>query len=337
MEIPYFWKSTLDDVKTACESAKKASNKGIIGYSPGKRSIYMISYGDRKEKGSANYSSALGALNRDFYCQKDKNIPCIVIIGATHGQETEGVASILNFISLIETGKDLAGNTNDKLLELSGKVRLVFVPVLNPDGRARVEPDSIIGMKGSELRFWGQGTWKDGTLCGWPDCKSIHPIANHSNHLGGYYNDDGVNIMHDNFFNPMAEETKAIMKLCDDEAADFILHLHGGSNSQNDLLQTSYVTKEVNETIQKLAIRCMTVGKKEDLEFFVRPIPEYPCGENPPSFNLVSAIHHVCGGVSVCFESNECIMDEPGPKYNHAQVLRSHMILFEETLKMSLE
>jgi hypothetical protein len=44
-------------------------------------------------------------------------------------------------------------------------------------------------MKGSELRFWGQGTWKDGTLCGWPDCKSIHPIANHSNHLGGYYNE----------------------------------------------------------------------------------------------------------------------------------------------------
>ena len=32
-------------------------------------------------------------------------------------------------------------------------------------------------MDGDDLRFWGQGTWKDDTLCGWPACKRQHPMA----------------------------------------------------------------------------------------------------------------------------------------------------------------
>lgn len=337
MKLPNYWKTTLEDIEKAYDSAKNTAQKGIITYSAGNRPVYMLAYGEKKERGSANYSSALGALDKSCYKGSTANSPCVVIIGAVHGQETEGVASIMNLISLLEHGVDLDGNKNDTLLELTKKVRLVLVPVLNPDGRARVEPPAIVGLTGSELRYWGQGTWKDGSLCGWPDCKKIHPILDAADHLGGYYNDDGINIMHDNFFNPMAKETSAILQLCDDENADFILQLHGGSNSKGDLLQPAYVTKEVNEAVYDLSNRCLAAGKKEGLEFSVLDMPEYPHGENPPSFNLVSAIHHVCGGVSVCYESNECIIDEPGPKLTHRQIIRTHMILFEETIRMSLE
>jgi predicted acyltransferase len=40
--------------------------------------------------------------------------------------------------------------------------------------------------------------------------------------LGGYFNDNGINIMHDDFFMPMIEETNAILKVVRDEARESI-------------------------------------------------------------------------------------------------------------------
>jgi hypothetical protein len=60
-------------------------------------------------------------------------------------------------------------------------------------------------------------------------------------------------------------------------------------------------------------------------------------GENPPTFNLVCAVHHVCGAVSVCYESNECVIDEPGKHLTHAQIVRMHMILFAECFAFAAE
>ena len=62
-------------------------------------------------------------------------------------------------------------------------------------------------MTGDDLRFWGQGTWKDGTLCDWPACKRQHPMAGENiGFLGCYFNDAGINPMHDEFFAPMSPE-----------------------------------------------------------------------------------------------------------------------------------
>lgn len=54
---------------------------------------------------TANYSSACGAMDVSSY--KRKNRPCAMLIGAVHGNEPEGIAAILNLISMIETGKSL--------------------------------------------------------------------------------------------------------------------------------------------------------------------------------------------------------------------------------------
>ena len=337
MNLPVFWKTTLAEIDEAYGSACKVAEKRILTRSPGGRPVYMLAYGAKKLPGTANYSSALGSHDASCYKNPANDHPTIVLIGAEHGQETEGVAALMNLIALLETGKDLAGNGNDTLLALAEKARIVIVPVANPDGRARVQPAGMVGLTGYDLRYWGQGTWKDGSLCGWPECKKVHPIKGHEDFLGGYYNDNGINLMHDNFFHPYAAETQALLDLCADEAADFVLHLHGGSNSMGDLLQTNYVPLDVQQAIVELSKRCLAVGLKENLEFNVIPVPERESGANPPSFNLVSAVHHVCGGVSVCYESNECLIDEPGPHRTHEEITRMHMILFEETLRMALE
>lgn len=246
------------------------------------------------------------------------------------------MAALTNLISLLETGKDLAGKENNELLEAARGIRLVIVPVANADGRARVEGDCKVGRSFEELRHWGQGTWRDGSLCGWPECKKIHPIKDAAGFLGGYYNDDGVNLMHDNFFHPMARETQAILDLCEAEASDFVLHLHGGGNIKGGMLPTDYVTAECSRAIDELYERCQKVGDAEGLEFFRGAIPGIPSGANPPSFNLVSATHHACGSVAACYESNEGILDDPvGLPLTYEKILRMHEILFEECFKMA--
>ena len=251
-----------------------------------------------------------------------------MLIGATHGQETEGVAGIMNLISLLETGKDLRGQEVPDVVnafEACG-CRLVIVPIYNIDGRARCVPDSMIDELPEGLRHHGQGNWKDGTLCGWPGCKKIHPIKEAAGFLGAYFNDDGVNLMHDNFFAPMAKETVALMKLCDDEAPNCVIGLHGGSNSTNELLQPAYVPKYINLELFALASEVAENQTALGLKSKVNPIPEAE-KKTPPSFNLTTALHHVCGALSSTYESNEGLIDKNA--FTAEEILLHHYCLFK--------
>lgn len=332
-DAPEFWKTDLETIGQWAKRATRAQVKSLCR-SAGGRDLWAFFYGEKQPmERHANYSSACGAHDRSCYAPVEGKKPVIVLLGAVHGGETEGTAALINLISLLETGKDLAGDEYPSLVEACAGVRLVIVPVCNVDGRSRVEPASMIGCTGYELRYWMQGTWKDGSLCGWPECKKVHPLKDRVDFLGGYYNDDGVNLMHDNFFHPMARETQAILDLCDDEAADWVLQMHGGSNSVNDLLQPDYVTLECRQAVRDLSIRCDQAARAQGLSFTVRDIPDREQGATPPSFNLTSTIHHVCGAASATFESNQCVIDEPGTHLTHEQVYASHRILFETCCK----
>lgn len=335
MSCPVFWKTSNEDMTRIYDTAVKAE-KSVIATSPGCRPVFALAYGNsnRNAPEKANWSSALGSKDPKCYSDPDTKTPTLVLIGTEHGQETEGTAALANLISLLETGVDLAGNTNETLLDLCKNVRIVIVPVANPDGRARVVPEAIVGLKQYDLRYWGQGTWKDGSLCGWPECKKIHPILDAVDFLGGYYNDDGVNLMHDDFFSPKARETKALLDLCECERADIVIHLHGGGDSKGNLMQTSYMSEPAKAIVEKLAKACFERGKAEDLEFVGAHACSLDDGPVPGAFNLASAVHHKCGAVSFVYESNECIIDEPGPKLTHEQILRMHTIVFEEALKI---
>ena len=93
-------------------------------------------------------------------------IPTVFLAGCIHGGEFEGTVALMNLISLLETGVDLAGKSNDKILELANKLHIVIMPMCNPDGRSRVPFDNFVGHSFRDLRYYGQGTWKDGELCG---------------------------------------------------------------------------------------------------------------------------------------------------------------------------
>jgi hypothetical protein len=152
--------------------------------------------------------------------------------------------------------------------------------------------------------------------------------------LGGYYNDKGVNLMHDNFFLPMAPETRMLMELTDREAPDCIILLHTGTDCHGELVPEYYMPGYMQKNIQAFDRMASEAFKSEGLKYGngMRDIPstdsvQYP----PPSFNLTAALHHICGGMSMTYESSVAAGEEYGT-FSCGRILDSHMLLFNAVL-----
>ena len=86
--------------------------------------------------------------------------------------------------------------------------------------------------------------------------KRQHPMTGGNvGFLGCYFNDQGINPMHDEFFAPMSEEAAAILKAARDEAPDMTVSLHGHSDLPT-LIPPAYVPREIVEDVQSLARTC---------------------------------------------------------------------------------
>jgi hypothetical protein len=335
--IPSYWKSGLEHVKETV-SAVKRGQADVIARSPGGRDVYAVYYGEKQDfRRKANYNSACGAGDLSAYARKtDSTRPVVAIVGGIHGGEHEGIVAILNLIRLLETGKDFDGKENAYIRGCADRLRLVLIPCLNPDGRARVSYESMVGKTMTELRYQVQGTWTDGTLCGWPGCKAVHPIAGASGRLGGYFNDDGINIMHDHFFSPMAEETRRLMELTDREASDATVLLHGGANSPNHFMRTSYIPPAVETLQNRLVDKMEEAYRAKGIPFLPLHGNGIPPSPTPPSFNLTSVLHHISGGLSMTYESNQGL-DAAGCRCTHEQIYEGHFVMFEQLFRFMEE
>lgn len=339
-EIPSWWKGSTQDVLDTIQLVKKGEVE-LLCETPGKRPVYMVRYGKKNNlKRTANYSSAMGAGNYNCYADKSgaDYIPTVAIIGAEHGGEFEGTVAINNLIKNIETGTDYAGNENRELMEVLQGINLLLIPCVNMDGRDRIPLKTIVGQSFEGFRYYSQGTWKDGTLCMHPACKEVHPLKDCCDFLGGYFNDDGVNIVHDNFFFPMAEETKALLKLADEYVPDISLHLHGGGNCKQQFYQFDYMPKGVKDKIAELSMRLVDASKKAGLgdHYYWREVKGREDGEKAPSFNIQSAWTAICGEPAIVYESNQGLLYEEGrpgyeESYSFEEIYRHHIILFRET------
>ena len=340
MQKPAFWKTRLDEVDEVIKTVKKGKVR-VVAKSPGGRNVYLVEYGEKEDfNRSATYSSACGAGDPKYYADKKGKKPVVFIIGAEHGSETEGSCAILNMIQMIETGKDFNGNTNPYLVDCIKDCRLLLIPIANPDGRSHMGVDTLHGIDYEEFRHYAQGRWKDGTLCYYPACKTVHPIKDAVSFLGGYFNDDGINLVHDNFFGKMAAETQAIMDIADAEAPDYALHLHGGGNVINEIDHASYMPLYAKQKVQDLKMRVKAETEKLGLRTLVNQIRNedtYP----PKTFNIMSALHFVCGAVSILYESNQGLdyskhreLDTVWETiFSYEEILTLHYILFEQTIK----
>ncbi len=338
-DLPDFYKGKLSDIDNELQNVKRGEVKAIA-VSPGGLPVYAVFYGEKEDfQSQANYNSALGARNPGFYAKKTKDTkPVIYFLGPVHGQEAEGIVGLVNLIHLMETGRDHRGREWPNLKRKLDQSRVIIVPCGNPDGRRRVPYDSFVGLPVNIMTKYGQGTRKDGSLWGWPGTKSVHPMKGDVSILGAYFNDDGINMMHDDFFSPMSEETKAIMDIARREAPDMTVSLHSHGNPPRILpaaYEAWFMKERIDELMKKLNVRY----EKEGL-----PHPPFDWLGNPgvedkqfpprTSFNLISALHHVSGTMAFTFECPHGTTSErsPEPIVSHDEILDIQLILYEEMI-----
>lgn len=331
--MPVYWKTRPEDVEEVCRLVRKG-RVTIPGRSAGERPIYMIEYGrSNLKRGKATLSSALGGMDIRAYADKtgEDYIPTVFLVGAVHGGEFEGTSAILNLIKLLETGTDYAGETRRELVNACEGLHLILIPLANPDGRSRVPFGSFVGKTFHDLRYYCQGTWKDGTLCGWPGCKLVHPIKDHVSYLGSYFNDDGINMMHEDFMGGnVSRETRLLLDICRREAPDFSILLHGGDNSPDHIIPPAYAFGRAMEEALSLSRRVEARHKAAGLAYSYHPDPHKEEGNAPLAFNLVSAMHHSCGEPVVTYESNQGLVEARSPGFSYEEIYLAHRILFSE-------
>ena len=345
-QAPDWWKGDVADVEEVVKTVRRGRVR-LGCQSPGGRNVYVVEYGAPNEQHrTATYSSALGARSIHYYSDKtDPDYrPCVFFIGCVHGGEFEGTVAILNLIQLLETGKDFAGNENADLVALAEQCHLILIPCVNPDGRSHFPFKSALGMDYTPFRYYDQGMWLDGTMCDWPQVKKIHPIKDHVKYLGGYFNDDGINLMHDNFFNPMAKEVRLMLDVAYENAPDFIINFHGACGCNSSFCDGVYLYTSLREEVETLEFRIHDACGAEGIPFTARKKDFTNLRTTKPtSVNLTWALHHVCGGISLTHESQQGVINNPpsngctewGPDYWH--IYREHMICMAETIRFTKE
>ena len=336
---PDFFKSRLSDVEAAVKEVQKGKVRQIAE-SVGGRPIYLVTYGEKDDlESTANYNSACGGRDPASYRRKDGNQkPVVFFLGPVHGQEFEGVASMVNLLRIAETGRDWRGREWPEITEHLSRCRVLIVPCGNPDGRALCSYDSWVGETLEATQRIGMGVQSCGDNFVYPFVKRLHPQQGPTVKVrGAYFNDGGVNMMHDYWFDPMAMETRAFFRIARNEAPDYIVSLHSRP-SVPCLLQTSYVSRTVKETIANLSNRVVQRYVEAGLPHQEKPMD--PQGDGlgiPPSFNLSSALHHTCGAVSFIHECMRGVDDPLYPKITHEQILDIDLLMVDELLKYAVE
>jgi hypothetical protein len=335
-DIPDFFKSGLAAIEEEVSQLRKGEVE-VIAYSPGGLPVYAVYYGEKENFPTrANYNSAVGARDHTCYARRDSSSrPVVFFLGPVHGQEVEGIVGLVNLIHIAETGKDYRGKEWLSLQQKMEKCRIIMVPCGNPDGRRRCPYDTFLGLPTRIMTKYGQGTRKDGSFWGWPKAKSLHPMKGNVGILGAYFNDDGINPMHDEFFSPMAVETRAILDLARNEAPDMAVSLHSHEHISR-ILPAYYIPWFMKEQIQELTRQLNQNYRSHDLPSLSDKAIGEPSVEDrdyPPktSFNLVSALHHTSGCMPFVFECTHGSVSDRTAEWEMSfeDILDIQLILYE--------
>lgn len=339
-DLPRFWKSRLSDIDEAVARLAKGRAR-VLARSAGRREIHLVTYGATKALTSAaNYNSACAAGDPAAYARKDgSQAPVVLLLGPVHGAELEGIVGLINLIEIAETGKDHRGRAWAELEENLRRCRVLLIPSGNPDGRARCPVDSWVGADLDTNERIGMGVKPDGTNYQWPSVKAVHPMRGKAvKSLGAYFDDEGVNPMHDEWFDPMAPQTRAFLRLTREEAPDYIASLHSHA-SHPSVEPTTYVPRTVKEAVKRIGDRVQRRYAEAGLPHRAGgPAPvEDGLAFPPPSFNLSSALHHACGGVSFVYECPVGVRHDAYPRLTHDQILDLQLLFFDELFRDAVE
>lgn len=344
--IPPFWISTFEDISRFLATKIRKGTVRVIGKSAGGRPIRAVFYGaPRAGKGTTTFSGSLGFRDVRAYIGPDHARKVYLDICGVHGGEFEGMVGAVNLLSVLETGQDLRGKQWPGIVAASGAIdRLIVIPILNPDGRARI-PLRMIRHRGKDetvQEYFNTGGKPDGSLIGWPQCKEHIPLDFSTTQFpGGYPNDAGVNIQHDDFFGTVQPETRALLDLAARERPDLTMNMHTGAVFMHPL--KSFLEPALNPAFEALYRRVMTGLTQAGLQRTDDVAKESdPSRLNPSPFNLDSALNMHCGSLSILIESpahSASTGERDGQLFLQTpeRLLDAHLIAQQEAMKYLVE
>ena len=305
-DIPSFWISTVEDVTEFLYRNVKKGEIEIIGHSAGGRPIRAVVYGNaRQGKGTSTFSGSLGFRDVKAYRGRNHDMTVYWGMAGVHGFELEGIVGIVNLISVIETGKDLRGKAWPEISEQAAKIdRLILIPIVNQDGRARLplRMGKNYGSDNTVHEYLNTGGNPDGTIIGWPQIKEFIPLDfGKPGFPGGYPNDAGVNIQHDDFFGKRQPETQALFDFAALERPDLIMNMHTGA-----VYMTMHrpfcepVLSAVFDSLYMYVQKRLTI---ENLQGTTKPENINPQRAPRDAYNIDTALNLHCGALSVVVES----------------------------------
>lgn len=332
---PDWWPATPAQVTRHFRSHARRGDLTRLCRSAGRRDVWRYALGKGKPTArTATYSAAMGSDDARSYLgrQRPGYRQTLLVLCGVHGMESEAVVGAVNLLHILEEGRDLRGRRWPDLKRLAARVRLLLVPLANPDGRARTGIPSLVGLTTDDLTYYGQGMWKTGELITWAGSKQYLPLPlDKVRFSGGYPNDDGVNLMHD--VSPAghrARETTALLRLVEDEIVDACLNMHGHMRGPLILPHANHCPQELSEHTLVLAAR---VHARLDAAG-LRPLEVHGGTRGRGAFNLPSAMHHTSGCLSLTFETPQGVVENP---YTYDELLDTQLLTIEETLRFGVE
>lgn len=344
--IPDFWLSEVDAIEQYLVKNVKRGQVEVVGRTAGGRPIRAVAYGSpRQGKGTTTFSGSLGFFDVRAYLGPDHAKKVFVGMGAVHGGEFEGIVGVMNLIAVLETGRDLRGKEWPGIVAARDRIdRIVLIPVVNVDGRVRV-PLRMQPYCDTDNRFhtyFNTGVWKDGTRIGWPTVKEFIPLDfARTQFPGGYPNDAGVNIQHDDFLGARQPETQALLDLVARERPDLMFNMHTGAPPKNYFLRMHRPATEAAllPTFDDLYRAVHTALTHAGLQSTKDPeIEAKPPKIGSPRMNLDTALNLHCGALAVLIESPShsfAGLNRAGEVAKHTpdQLVDAHLIAFEAGLK----
>ncbi len=306
-DIPGFWVTSENDVSEFLYNHVRKGRIKVIGTSAGGRPIRAVFYGNpRQGEGTTTFSGSLGFRDVQAYRGPDHEKTVYLGMAAVHGGEFEGITGMVNLISVIETGKDLQGREWPEINDIVVKLdRVILIPMVNPDGRARIplRMEKYHGMDETVHEYLNTGGNPDGTITGWPQIKEFIPLDfGKPVFPGGYPNDAGVNIQHDDFLGKRQPETQTLFDLTERERPDLILNMHTGAIYMN--LHRPFCEPVLTPVFDSLYKQIHTRLALEGLQYSKDPEKEANPQHSPSGvYNLDGALNLHCGALSVVVES----------------------------------
>ena len=305
--IPSFWVSTVDEVTKFLKNSVHKGKVEVIGTSAGGRPVRAVVYGKpRQGKGTTTFSGSLGFGNVNAYRGPDFKKTVYMGMSSVHGGEFEGIVGTVNLISVMETGKDLRGREWPEITAIAAKLdRIILIPIVNPDGRARI-PLRMEAYRDTDFtvaEYLNTGGKPDGTITGWPQIKEFIPMdLSRPGFPGGYPNDAGVNIQHDNFLGKRQPETQALFDLTEVERPDLIINMHTGAFYM--LMDHPFGEPALHNAFDSLFRYVHTGLALHGLQHSKDPKVEAdPERASTGVYNLDGALNLHCGALSVVVES----------------------------------